>query len=595
MKKTFEKIRKNKIMPYVCVLLVAILAELFVFNFRAWQSLGLKELHYEDYTVSTEGIQVYEDGLYSVETEDNYLQIDGIDAEVKNICLNVTLPTSIDLPYVETGVLNVSMEIKTDGSQYFYQLYNEQLYNEQHKVLPTIPVSQYIWVYASGTTESLRLAFHMDSGYLIQVEDIIINARQPIHFSFIRFAGMVLIGLLIFAFRPKSSYWVGDCHRLTTVQKLMVAGFLLGFTALMWMFSSKNTAYANVNDFYPYQELAWALDEGQVSLLTKPDEALINAYNPYDYLERYYEDIPQKWDYAYYGGNYYVYFGVLPCLVFYLPLYRMTGLNMPDTIPIVFCGVLFAFGVFKLLLELIRGYFPKVPFALYYMLSAVMALGCQFPFYANQPEAYFVPIATAMALTVWGLFFWISSKRTVYHKVSYGRVFLGSLCMALVAGCRPNMLVFSTLALPIFWNYVKERKSPGGSSVLRNGILTILLPYIPVAAGVMYYNVIRFGSPFDFGVVYNLTILDMRHTSFELPKAIIGIYEYLLELPDTAPHFPFLAVMDKYRHYYENARVYTENMTGGLMVCNPILFFVFALWSVRKKEKSMTWCIPWRF
>lgn len=51
---------------------------------------------------------------------------------------------------------------------------------------------------------------------------------------------------------------------------------------------------------------------------------------------------------------------------------------------------------------------------------------------------------------------------------------------------------------------------------------TTILPYIIVAAGVMYYNAARFGSPFDFGANYNLTFNDMTLRGFRIDRFLYG-------------------------------------------------------------------------
>ena len=38
---------------------------------------------------------------------------------------------------------------------------------------------------------------------------------------------------------------------------------------------------------------------------------------------------PYLFDVAYHDGHYYVYFGVVPVLVFYLPFYLLTGVEFP--------------------------------------------------------------------------------------------------------------------------------------------------------------------------------------------------------------------------------------------------------------------------
>ena len=66
--------------------------------------------------------------------------------------------------------------------------------------------------------------------------------------------------------------------------------------------------------------------------------------------------------------------------------------------------------------------------------------------------------------------------------------------MALVVACRPQFLVFSLLAFPLFWRkfitsrYITTRKG-------MREFACLVLPYMIVALGVMAYNYARFGSP----------------------------------------------------------------------------------------------------
>ena len=86
--------------------------------------------------------------------------------------------------------------------------------------------------------------------------------------------------------------------------------------------------------------------------------------------------------------------------------------------------------------------------------------------------------------------------------------------MALVAGCRPQMVLFAALALPILWpRYITEKRlcSRAGAQGKR---AAFILPVVLVAVGLMWYNAARFGSPFDFGANYNLTSNDMTRRGF---------------------------------------------------------------------------------
>lgn len=73
-----------------------------------------------------------------------------------------------------------------------------------------------------------------------------------------------------------------------------------------------------------YQELAEALSEGKVSV-GDAEEALLAMKNPYDTIALQAAGIGYRADYAYYNGKYYVYFGIVPVLLLYLPYYLLTG------------------------------------------------------------------------------------------------------------------------------------------------------------------------------------------------------------------------------------------------------------------------------
>lgn len=63
------------------------------------------------------------------------------------------------------------------------------------------------------------------------------------------------------------------------------------------------------------------------------------------------------------------------------------------------------------------------------------------------PTFYSLPIALALAFTVWGLYFWLHGRSS---ERAWGWYLAGSLCMALVVACRPQFIVFSLLAFPLF-------------------------------------------------------------------------------------------------------------------------------------------------
>ena len=64
--------------------------------------------------------------------------------------------------------------------------------------------------------------------------------------------------------------------------------------------------------------------------------------NPYDTAARQQAAPDALWDVAYYQGRYYVYFGVIPCLLFQLPFEALTGVrDLPPSLPMILLSWLF--------------------------------------------------------------------------------------------------------------------------------------------------------------------------------------------------------------------------------------------------------------
>ena len=78
--------------------------------------------------------------------------------------------------------------------------------------------------------------------------------------------------------------------------------------------------------------------------------------------------------------------------------------------------------------------------------------------------------------------------------------------MAMVAACRPQLVLLSLCAIALFWDTICQLKKQREA---RKALAAALLPYGIVAVALMLYNAARFGSPLDFGANYNLTTNDM--------------------------------------------------------------------------------------
>ena len=79
-----------------------------------------------------------------------------------------------------------------------------------------------------------------------------------------------------------------------------------------------------------YGTLAHSLLNGRLDLEQDPPAAMQEMANPYDTAARQQAAPDALWDVAYYQGRYYVYFGVIPCLLFQLPFEALTEMCIRD-------------------------------------------------------------------------------------------------------------------------------------------------------------------------------------------------------------------------------------------------------------------------
>ena len=208
------------------------------------------------------------------------------------------------------------------------------------------------------------------------------------------------------------------------------------------------------------------------------------------------------------------------------------------------------------------------------VLFTAVALHCSRMHYlCAHPDFYSIPKLCALMFSVWGLGLWLASiKDTGY--LSAPHLAAGSLCMAAVAGCRPQLLMGSFLAIPLFWFSLLPNRQNRKRTGYWKSILCFTVPFILVAAGLMYYNQIRFGSPFDFGANYNLTTNDMTQRGLRLGRVPAGIFSYLFQFPSNTVRFPFLSPVSKADTAFQGVNIIDETY-GGLLTGSLFLWASF--------------------
>ena len=254
-----------------------------------------------------------------------------------------------------------------------------------------------------------------------------------------------------------------------------------------------------------YELMAENLLQGRLDFAYGDEEALLKLENPYDPKERDAARVPYHWDHAFYDGHYYMYFGVVPVLLAFLPYRVITGTALTTFHATQLFTALTIAGMFALFHLLRKRFFEKLPYYLYLALSVAFSVMSVW-YAAAEPALYCTAITAALALEVWSLYFFV---RGVYVEKKENRQILfagiGALLGALVFGCRPTIALANLLVIPMLLTFLRGRK---WNLKLLGKLVLAALPYAVVAAGLMAYNYARFDNPFEFGQKYQLTVAD---------------------------------------------------------------------------------------
>ncbi len=311
-----------------------------------------------------------------------------------------------------------------------------------------------------------------------------------------------------------------------------------------------------------YELMAENLLQGRLSFDYGDESELLVLENPYDPYARQEAGVYYHWDHAYYNGQYYMYFGIVPVLLLFLPYRVITGTALTTFHATQVFVALFVAGMFVLFYLLRKRFFEKMPLWMYLALST--ALSVMSVWYAiAEPALYCTAITAAMGLEIWSIYFFVRGvwvERRENRQLLFAGI--GATLGALAFGCRPPIALANLLVIPMLWVFLKQRKF---SWKLLGKLALAALPYVLVAAGLMLYNYARFDDPFEFGQKYQLTVADQSQYSITLDARTI-----LRILNDTLENFFAMSRLQDTFPYVQPSSVFFNF---------PILLFGLGMWT----------------
>lgn len=440
-------------------------------------------------------------------------------------------------------------------------------------------------------TKYLSISFQGVTGTDIACSSICYDARIPLRLSPLRmiifFFILTFLKLFFCKNRLLDSPLFPDTQRRLSKISLTAIGIALCLNILMiLLLITVNPVYFQGNTgFEPYVCLARALAKGQTMVDLEVSPELLAMNNPYDAAARSIHGVKFALDYAYFEGQYYVYFGIVPCLLLFLPYHLLTGLDLPNWCAVAFFSILLASAAACLLYSLCRRYFPSVTLKHFLLEYELLITGSTLFYVLSDAGSYCIPMIAALTFAVLGTACWThAGNPSCVRPNRY--IALGSLMMALCAGCRPQLVFSAILAYPLLRGVMLPREAVrrgrdlSQRAALRSW-LCFLLPFLITAILLMYYNYIRFGSVTEFGAKYNLTSLNIYEITFSFERLPYGIFYYLLQVPRLSADFPFLESAGK--SFGFPGVMNFRNGYGGMLLWNLPLWAIFFFHVTDKK------------
>lgn len=671
--------------------IIAIL-EVFAFNASFWRSLTQPAA--VDPLETTEqigsGLRRESTNLYSVVNgQDSWVEIGDVNAVVDTVHLISTAPAAPDqsaenpptvpkaarLPAASSWV-QVRLQVLPVGSHTWVT-------GPLQGYSPWVAASQYLAAPTTGTAASrVRVWFQQPVGSAFVLGQVGVNDRPGFRFSWLRVILLISVLAFLVAFvDPRSALWhirydPAGHHWQIAVMGLLFLPLLIGFLIVAnrspGVSLQPPTPGAPGNYTYEgdqYARTADAILHGHPWLDLTLVPELKRARNPYSLALRAQllsqGVTPVFWDHVFWDGHWYMYFGILPVLLAYLP-YEIGSImfaGKAQGLSTVTADVLFLtlFVLFGLLLldRILRRWLPGTSLGTAWLCGLMLVLGGNVVFLLFRPDFYTTPLANSLWMTAVGLLFWLTARRIVTGtrttrlrrrkktvtrpwtvsdgdagwllqagkiRLSRPHLVFGTLFLAANIGSRPTFALTVLLAFPIFADEIRaavffscfnrpllrrvwsrsrylvargrltarqaRRRArqiifsslPNDLSVLLTGLLT-LLPLLG-------WNYWRFGSLFDFGNKYQLTVTDLTNYNEPLDLMPRIAYYYLFKPLKTSPDFPWLSLVPTPLRTWQ----YTEPWMGGLFALLPFCIFglfalIFTRFYARRGAAGFVWTL----
>ena len=360
-----------------------------------------------------------------------------------------------------------------------------------------------------------------------------------------------------------------------------------------------------ITEYSPYVQQFDALKKGQLHIDYTPSEGFLAVENPYDPEERYNKlgylkakEFSTFWDRAYFDGKFYSYFGIAPIITVIFPAQLLTGSIPSDTAIQLIFMLIFAIFAPLAIYSLGERISKKTnPFLIAFVSFIASLSSLQLLFGRGRTPFYYIAATAAMAFLAMFAFFFIKGIFAEKKSIRCVWFALASLAFALCMHSRINtaftavFVIIPALLFGVIFKKREKRKEDGLSFFKKNKVDEIVLELSSLASFVIIgivllfaLNYARFGSIFEFGTKYQLTVADVSKYKLNIREFGNAIFHYFiapLDFSDKAEtlNLGYWSLGDIGRY------IYIDGHFGILNI--PFNIFAFAIpFFFADKEKS---------
>lgn len=576
----FTKSEKLKKYFKMCTIFIvaAFAAELLIFNAK---SFDLKNYEFSPVAISTEtpnSVQI--SGSNAILTGDGSLVFDVEQANLHALEINLNISGT-------NSVVKCAASM-TDGN------FGETFINVDSTSLTSNDKKEYFSFNPYKELKKFKLTFSElnKNNTTVTLTNIKFMSALPFNFSVVRFLVLFIVLTGIYSVYFFKLYQVKYNEQSKKHQYIIVGATALCVLSAFAFCTPDNSTIeysdqTNLAYSDPYVQMFDAVQKGQVNIDIPVSEGFKSIENPYDVQQRTNSGEFYAWDRAYYEGNYYSYFGIVPVFVLYIPFYSLTGMLPSLNFNITFFSIFSIIFLIQTILTLTK-MFIKKPNLFLLVLGIFSATACSGIYYALDFSDIYFPAKVSsicfMLLCIWlGLCAYNAKK----SKKQLILLIFSGLSFILCVGCRPSVAISAFVLAPFFIailmnkNYTIKRKLCCASS--------FVIPIFVGAIGLMWYNYARFGSLFDFGSNYQLTVSNISANSLRLsafPDAVIHYFFHPFAFTSEFPFFRAQIIsLNSYGQY-----VYTDSFFGAInfpFIFLGLIIAIYLLFHDRKKIRSI--------